>query len=99
MNQGRLNRLERTLRRLGDPVCPLCHEHPVAAVRIIHERDLDGPGFRNTGECFLLDDERRITDDLRCSRCGAPATVIHLMEIARIGKEHLGRPVKLPDRP
>lgn len=72
----RLARLEKATCAIGGGIaCRLCHDSPVAVVRVMHEKDPHGPGLRKTGECYLLakDDGERLTDDLRCRECGAEA--------------------------
>ena len=90
---SRLGRIERNICRLGGGVCPLCWGEPHATIRVMHERDPNGLGFRKTGDCFLIDDDNRITDDLRCRRCGTRALQCHLMAIGGIGPKPEGRRV------
>ena len=76
----RLDRLEKAAKKHRVGVCKLCYGHPIAAIQVMHEPDPNGPGFRKTGEGYLLEhDSDRIGDDLCCRRCGAPATQIHLI--------------------
>jgi len=49
-------------------------------VRVELDDDSDCPGFRETG-VRKVRDSARITDDLRCRRCGAEAQVTLLMEL------------------
>lgn len=95
MIKNRLTRLENAAEKLGAGLCPLCHGTPMALVMIMTELDPGGPGFRDTGDAFLLDDpdSRRLTDDLRCCRCGTAAEQIHLMTPAELHSEPKGRRV------
>lgn len=53
----------------------------------LHVHDADGPGFRRTGERYLLaGEERRVTDDLRCAACGRMAVVVELMDVLSEGR-------------
>ena len=66
---------------MGLDVCRLCYGTPVAAIRVQHGADPHGPGSRKTGEYYLLADcSERVTDELRCVRCGKRAAQIHLMD-------------------
>ncbi len=89
------DRLEKVAYELGGSgVCQLCYGHPAAAIHVMYEPDPHGPGLRKTGECYLLEGyESRITDDLRCPQCGAPAVQLHLMTIVGIGPNPQGRRV------
>lgn len=87
----RLNQLEKAMHNVGGGKCPLCFGYPVAVLDIMHERDPNGPGFRKTGERFLIDETDRITDDLRCRCCGARAQEVHLMASVGIGPLRQGR--------
>jgi hypothetical protein len=90
----RLDRLEKAYKGMGGGVCRLCYGHPIARIKVMREQDPDGPGFRKTGECYLMEgEENRVTDDLRCVACGAEALQIHLMAIVGIGPEPTGRRV------
>ena len=91
----RLGRLEKALHELGGGgTCRLCCGHPIAVVDVMHEPDPHGPGFRETGECYLaMDDGNQITDDLRCRECGAEALQLHVMTIVGIGPKPEGRRV------
>lgn len=92
MITGRLRRLEKVVGELGAGVCRTCHGRPFAAIRIMHEPDPDGPGFRKTGECFLVEgEEDRVADDLRCRACGAEAVQLHLIDIVGIGAAPTGK--------
>lgn len=98
MLKNRLARLAKAARDLGGGVCRLCYGHPVAGIQIMWEDDPDGPGLRKTGECYLLDHEDRITDDLRCARCGTPAAQVHLMCLVDIGPKPDCRLIRLAER-
>jgi hypothetical protein len=75
-------------------VCRLCYGSPVAAIRVVYEPDPNGPGYRKTGEYYLMDDDdNRVTDELRCRECGMEAIQIHLMSSADIGSKPKGRRV------
>jgi hypothetical protein len=90
----RLDRLEKAFNGMGGGICRLCYGHPIATIEVMHERDPDGPGYRKTGDCYLMQgDERRITDDLRCLECGAEAVQLHLMTTVGTGPEPQGRRV------
>ena len=90
----RLDRLEKAIDALAGGTCRLCYGHPAAMIHVMHEPDQHGPGYRKTGECYLVEgDERRVTDDLRCRQCGAQAAQIQLMMIVGIGPEPQGRRV------
>ena len=76
----RLDRLEKAVKKHRVGVCQLCYGHPVASIYEIHESDPNGPGYRKTGEYYLLDrDNDRISDHICCIRCGTPAVRIHLI--------------------
>lgn len=76
----RLERLEKAVASLGGGVCRVCWGHPFAAVHVLHVAD--GPGFRPTGERYLLaGEERRVTEDLRCRACGQAAVAIELTDV------------------
>lgn len=49
-------------------------------MRVELDADPEGPGFRETGVRVVLNSDR-VTDDLRCSRCGAEAQVTLLMDL------------------
>src|SRR5690242_7648336 len=83
----RLGRLERTANRLGaGGPCRLCWGTPVALMTRVLERDPHGPGFRVVGERLLDNvDHGRLTDDLRCRRCGAPAVRVAAAGVCALG--------------
>ena len=90
----RLDRLERAVAAMGGGVCRLCWGHPFAAVHVLHVVDVEGPGFRRTGERYLMaGEERRVTEDLRCRACGRGAVAIELMDVLsegpRVGETHI----------
>ena len=91
----KLGQLEKAAAKRGFATCRLCYGHPLASILVMHDRDPDGPGFRKTGDYYLLEGEDRLSDDLRCRRCGTEAVQLHLMDIAGIPPMPQGRLVKL----
>ena len=89
-NKQRLAKLERALKDFCARPCTFCWGDPFAALREEWEDDPDGPGFRRGSRTLLEEDLRRITDDLRCRRCGAKAKVFLLQTIK--GVDTGGRP-------
>src|SRR4051812_19995235 len=92
----RLSRLERGARELGAGRCPLCDGHPMAVLYDMHEPDPNGPGYRRTGECYLVTDYgSNLTDDLHCTACGAEAAQMRVIRNVRTGPVPTGRRVCL----
>jgi hypothetical protein len=90
----RLGRLEKALHELGGGgTCRLCYGDLIAVVHVMHEPDPYGPGFRETGDCYLAMENDSITDDLRCRECGAEADQLQVMTIVGIGPKPEGRRV------
>lgn len=90
--RARMTRLEATAARRGMGRCRLCYGHPFAVVIVVHEPDSDGPGFRETGDCYLAEgDEDRVTDGLCCRACGARAVQAHLVTTIGTGPAPKGR--------
>jgi hypothetical protein len=88
----RLARLEEAVGALGGGLCSLCSGYPFARVQVIHEHNPDGPGYRKTGGLFLAEgDETRVTDDLRCRKCGADAARVLMFTVVGIGPAPEGR--------
>jgi hypothetical protein len=88
----RLNRLEKAFRASGGGVCRLCYGTPIAAILIEYEDSPDRPGFHPTGRRYLdTTSEDRVTDELRCRRCGAQAKQTHLMTLVDIDPPPKGR--------
>ena len=88
MTKQRLARLERAVKDFYGRPCTLCWGEPVAAVRVEWEEDPDGPGLRETGVRAVVEGHReRVTDDLRCRRCGAEARVVWLEELKDLHQE------------
>ena len=77
----RIVELEKAVRELGGRECPLCQGWPWAVVYEEWEPDPDGPGYRRTGRRRVKDPDR-VTDDLRCPRCGTPARKT-ILEVTR----------------
>ena len=88
MTKQRLARLEKEVRLFGSRPCALCWGLPVVTVEVELERDPEGPGFRRTGVQTVNEwHTARITDDLRCRRCGAQAAVTLLMLIKGVHQD------------
>jgi hypothetical protein len=93
----RLERLEKAISDLGGGVCQLCCGYPVALIHVMHEHDPAGPGYRETGECYLAEmHDNNITDELCCRACGTRATQIQAMCIVGVGPKPEGRRICLP---
>jgi hypothetical protein len=80
-----LGRLERAAAKLAGGACPVCRGDPFVVVRRTIQADPEGSELRVVDE--RLEDEAdraRLTDDLRCRRCGAPAEVTTLVFMAGV---------------
>jgi hypothetical protein len=81
----RLRKLGKAVHGLGVGRCRVCYGHPVATVHVMYAADRHSPGFRKTGDAYLVEgDAGRVTDGLRCRACGAEADQLHLMTIAGV---------------
>ena len=81
LNQ-RLRGLEKALLALSGGRCGLCYDSPVAVLTVLHEGDPNGPGLRRTGVAYLDDwGAKRLTDDLRCLKCGKDAVQMHCLSM------------------
>ena len=70
MMKHRLAKLETAARHHAGRPCPLCRDEPWARVYRVEDWDA-GSGQRSAPEWYLSDyDTDRLTDDLRCQRCG-----------------------------
>ncbi len=87
MTKQRLARLERAVKDFCGRPCTLCWGLPMAVVREEGEDDPDGPGLRRASRSLLESDRHRVTDDLRCRRCGAKARVVVLETVKGLDPE------------
>jgi hypothetical protein len=90
---SRLQRLRHAVNRCGGGRCGLCYGHPMAVVHLWYEPAPDGSGPRSTGQYYLDEElENRLTEDLRCQRCGTRAVKqVILTDIAGIDPPPTGR--------
>jgi hypothetical protein len=77
VTKHRLTRLENIARQQGRKPCPLCKGEPWARVYRVEDWR---SGERIAPEWYLPDDcAERLTDDLRCRRCGTRVLDHHLL--------------------
>src|SRR6266540_2728322 len=91
----RISRLEEVL-NTAVVNCPTCFGEPWLALHVEIEPDPAGPGFRETGQCWIdKRDEERIAgesiQELRCVQCGhAPHCIAEVMKLKGNGDDMLG---------